>query len=78
VSYSLVLGAFVPPAGSVGENSSQPAQGVQDEALSVLAGRAHVCPPTQSVQQLLVEVWELQHSAALDPEKHRRTTTTKR
>lgn len=65
--------AFVLPAGSVGENSSQPAQDVQDEPLSVLSDGADVCLPTKRVQQLLVEVRELQHCTALDPEKYRWT-----
>ena len=39
----------------------------------MLGGWAALCPPTQSVQQLLMEVWELQYSTALDPETHSRT-----
>lgn len=64
---------LVLPARSVREHPSQPAQDVEDEALSVLIGWADFCASTQRVQQLLVEVWELQHSTALDPEEQRRT-----
>lgn len=50
---------FTLPAVSIGVNPSQPAQNVQDEALGVLCGRAALCPSTQCIQQLLVEVFEL-------------------
>jgi hypothetical protein len=60
-----------PPAGSVGVHSSQPAEAVQDEALGVLCARALVRPLTQPIQQLLMEIWKLQHGTALDSEKDR-------
>lgn len=57
---------FSPP-GAVGENPRQPAQDVQDEALGVFRGGVPLRLPTQSVQQLLVEVQKLQHCKSLNP-----------
>ena len=54
------------PAGPVGVDPRQPAQDVQDEALSVLRAGPLLGPLTQGTQQLLVEVQELQHGTALD------------
>ena len=54
------------PAGAVGVDPRQPAQDVQDEALSVLRAGPLLGPLTEGAQQLLVEVQELQHGTALD------------
>lgn len=72
ISFSLPTFILLgPPAGSVGVHSSQPAEAVQDKALGVLCTRALVFQLTQPVQQLLMEIWKLQHGTALDSEKDR-------
>lgn len=55
------------PPGHVGVDPSQPAQDVQDEALGVFSGRSALRLLTESVQQFLVELQEMEHSEALDP-----------
>lgn len=41
----------------------------------MLRGWVALCSPTQCIQQLLMEVWELQHCTALDPENDRAADT---
>ena len=41
----------------------------------MLGGGAALCPSTESVQQLLMEVWKLQHSKALDPKRNESTSS---
>lgn len=55
------------PPGHVGVDTSQPTQDVQDEALGVLSGGAALRFLTESVQQFLVKLQEMEHSEALDP-----------
>lgn len=53
------------PAGAVGVDPSQPTENVQNEALRVLRGRDLLTTLTQCPQQLLMQLRELQHRAAL-------------
>lgn len=57
---------IVPP-GHVGVDTGQPTQDVQDEALAVLSGPTALRFLTESVQQFLVKLQEMEHGEALDP-----------